>query len=336
MKVANKVQKHLEIIGAVHIDDIATPSESLVSYASNPVKWEHRLGGVASNAACAAARYNNEQKSLSITLSAAVGDDSSSHSLYQTLIQLGVTPKFQIKKNSATGRYSAVMTHDGELFIGLADVSLAESLSAKEIIVRLGDSALDQSPKETKKLSHESDSEPTSANSALLLDANLSSTCLSELSSWAKKHSLPCAAMCVSPAKSVRLSPISSLIDILFCNRREALALTTDQPDNAPLWQLADALTLCGFNQFVLTDGSEPLIVQSSSERITVDISKARSTQNVNGAGDALAGASMAAWLNGYTLIEAVREFGLGQARAVVEGSLQSPHMTDSRSQQTP
>jgi len=328
MKVANKVQKHLEIIGAVHIDDIATPSASLVWKASNPVTWENRLGGVASNAACAAARYNSGQNSLSIKLSAAVGDDSSSRSLYQTLIQLGVTPKFQYKKNTPTGRYTAVMTHDGELFIGLADVSLAESLSAQQVIAQLRENAMIHQLNDSDDLQNTLEAKSMNSNSALLMDANLSASCLSELSKWAKKQSLPCAAMSVSPAKSVRLNPIANLIDILFCNRREALALTSELSDRSTLWQLADALSLCGFKQFVLTDGDEPLIVQSSSERTTLTIPEACTTNNVNGAGDALAGASMAAWMNGYSLTEAVREIGLVQARSVVEGNGQPPLMS--------
>ncbi len=330
MKLPNKDHKHLEIIGAVHIDDIATPSESLVSRASNPVTWERRLGGVASNAACAAARFNSEQKTLSIALSAAVGDDSAARSLYQTLIQLGVTPKFQSQTNAATGRYSAVMTHDGELYIGLADVSLAESLSANDVIKQLDDSTLTRQSDYTGEDS-KIYCDASIRSSALLLDANLSTQCLSELSQWATKHSVPCGAMSVSPAKARRLSSIANHIDILFCNRREAVALIPDMPEDAPLWSMAEALTQIGFKQFVLTDGVEPLIVQALSERTTLQISQANATRNVNGAGDALAGSSMAAWMSGYSLTEAVRDIGLAQAQAVVEGNIESPLMSESQ-----
>jgi len=330
MKLPNKDHKHLEIIGAVHIDDIATPGESLVSRASNPVTWEQRLGGVASNAACAAARYNSKQRALSIALFAAVGDDPASHSLYQTLIQLGVTPKFQNRKNSATGRYCAVMTHDGELYIGLADVSLAESLSAQNVIKQLNESALTQPPKSTSEALNTYGNESMSS-SALLLDANLSMQCLSDISRWAANHSVPCGAMSVSPAKARRLSPIAKHIDILFCNRREAVAIIPEIADDAPLWRMADALMLHGFKQFVLTDGIEPLIVQSLSERTTLEVPQASATRSVNGAGDALAGSSMAAWMNGYSLMEAVRDIGLVEAQAVVEGAIESPLMSNSQ-----
>jgi len=311
--MTNSGTKHLNIIGAIHVDDIATPSSALVPYASNPVSWEQRLGGVAANAACAAARYaativDNTAWTLSVSLTAAVGDDATASSLHKTLETLGVQAKFHAIAGTATGKYSAVMTQEGELFIGLADVSVAESLSGSDAIGLL-ETGIDLE------------------RSVLLIDANLSAQCLARLVDWTTHHSIPCAAMSVSPVKSQRLLPLAPKIDVLFCNRREALALNPALKETASLEQLADALISCNFQRFVLTDGNHPLIIHDSAGRFSLAVPATNITRNVNGAGDALAGASTAAWANGHTLFDAVQQFGLPQARAVVEGDIQSPHV---------
>ncbi len=56
------------------------------------------------------------------------------------------------------------------------------------------------------------------------------------------------------------------------------------------------------------------------SQLLVLTVSK---TSSVNGAGDAMAGASMAAWLTGISLPDAVQRYGLVQAAAVVSGQLQ-------------
>ena len=121
----------LAIIGALHVDDIARSSSPLVSRSSNPVRWEQRLGGVAANAACAAAQCGIGCQTIELT--AAVGDDLLSRSLASALSGCNVTPNLQAMTGYATGRYTAIMDSDGELYLGLADVALAERLGADHV-----------------------------------------------------------------------------------------------------------------------------------------------------------------------------------------------------------
>ena len=299
------------VIGAVHLDDIAQPECPLVSKASNPVTWTQRIGGVGANAACAAARVLCLPTDIKVEIVAAVGSDATASQLKQALYKAGVGTRLIEFKDAATGRYTAIMNDDGELYIGLADVSLAE---------RLGESTDHRIA--TPHASH-----------AVLVDANLSQSYLQTIASQTSESNLPLAAMSVSPAKSLRLLGIAKQIDVLFCNRREALSMNPQLPATTSLDDLADGLAQAGFTQIVLTDGSSPLLIQDNVQRLLVNVPGIESTRTVNGAGDALAGASFAAWVNGMNLIQAVQEVGLAQAAMIVSADHQSAQITSSTKQ---
>lgn len=286
----------LMVVGAVHVDDIAQPLEPLVSRASNPVVWTQKVGGVAANAASAAQRV--KVQGLSVVFLAAVGDDTVAEQLNSALLKCDLDTRLVRLTENATGRYSAVMDFDGELYIGLADVSLAEKLTADDVLARC-----DLGP-----------------NTALLLDANLSENCLTALSAQATTCNSYQAAMSVSPVKTRRLLPLAQQIDLLFCNRREALAMNPQLRDSVSLDTLADNLLTLGFTQFVLTDGAAPLIAQDSQQRHVISVPEVSVAHNVNGAGDALAGATFAAWVAGMGLNEAILNHGLPEASRVVTG----------------
>ena len=293
----------------MHLDDIAQPEHPLVSRASNIVHWTQRIGGVAANAACAATRAVATQElstNRQVELMAAVGDDAIAVQLKQSLEAAGVGPRLHEFQKASTGRYTAIMNHDGELHIGLADVSLAERLGESEDHKITGVDSLQ----------------------AVLVDANLSESYLKKIAEQTATHKIPLAAMSVSPTKSLRLLPIAKQIDVLLCNRREAISMSPHLPKTASLAVLADGLSQSGFKQFVLTDGGAPLLVQNKKQRVNLDVPTVESMQNVNGAGDALAGATFAAWANGMDLAQAVKEIGLTQAAMIVSGEYKAPQIT--------
>ncbi len=296
-------QKCLLVIGAVHVDDIARPDTALVPRASNPVTWTRYIGGVAANAACSAARSLNKSKQLSVEFLAAVGDDATAQQLIQSLGALNVHTRFKQFDSTSTGRYSAVMNHDGELYIGLSDVSLAERLTESMV------------------------NELTDWNGveAVVLDANLSQTCLKALVKKATEHKIPVAAMSVSPVKTQRLVALAGEIDLLICNRREAVAMLEIEPVSADLDILAEGLLELGFNQLVLTDGHEPILIKQGTKATRVSVQHVDCTHHVNGAGDALAGATFAAWASGLSLVDAVAQVGVAASADIVTGRYTPP-----------
>jgi len=294
-------KNRLLFVGAAHVDDIAVSTSALIPRASNPVIWKRYLGGVASNSARAAARtvINGTQ----VTFSAAVGDDAAGRQVEATLKRCAINPHLIFLSGAPTGRYSAIMDADGELHIGLSDVATAESLTLDALQRAIDLTGID----------------------AMMLDTNLSRICLAQLAATCSERKIPLAAMSVSPAKSVRLLPFAKAVTLLFCNRREALALCPQLSLDSTIDALADGLFAQGFSRFVLTDGQSPLVIQDNNDRHCVLVPEVVHTQHVNGAGDALAGATFAAWIQGLSLLDATRDIGLIEAAQSVAGRRPAP-----------
>ena len=241
-------------------------------------------------------------------LVSAIGDDADGGRLHAALRGEGIDCRALRLAGRRTGSYAAVHDASGELYIGLADTGVVESLSAAAVL-----DALDGI-----------------RPAALVLDANLSPDCLRTLLAAPspapstddvprldahRLDEVPRVALAVSPDKALRLSSRLRELDLLFCNRREAAALA-GLPVPAPLDALADALVALGVHRIVLSDGDAPLIVHEGERRASISVPPlAAAPASVNGAGDALAGATLAHWLDADDLEAAVRESGLPAAR---------------------
>lgn len=306
MAAPTRYEDWLLFAGAAHLDDIARSASPLIAKASNTVTWSQSVGGVAANAACAAAQTTGA--SMQICFQGAVGDDVLAVRLETTLQQQGLHCSLQHIEGQATGRYSAIMDHDGELYLGLSDVALAEQFNAASVSAALLGGYC----------------------KGIMLDTNLSESCIESVIDSANQRGVPVAAIGVSPLKCQRLTSSAKKLDILFCNRLEAIAMINARQaadiagDTDPV-NLADSLAQLGFRQFVLTDASAPIIVQSHEARVSIPVTATARTQTVNGAGDALAGSSFAAWCSGQTLSKAVSDVGLRAAQQIVSGERQAP-----------
>lgn len=287
------------IVGGLLVDDIAICTENLRPGSSNPVNWHHRLGGVAANVARVAAQQ------LGVLLIANTGDDEHGKLLAKQLAEQSVSTSLVVWNGENSDRYTAVLNADGELFIGLADTQLVEQMRWCDIKKHL----------------------PKWQPVALVLDANLSQICLSETVNQLTSHyakRVPIYALSVSPAKSIRLLNIADKVDALLCNRREAAALTKlDWQSDINL--LADGLVNQRFSKFVITDGRDPVLVQDQQSRTSIPVPEVQIDKNVNGAGDAMAGAAIVKLTQGVSLAQAIRSAGLEAAQAVLTGSSESP-----------
>ncbi len=286
-------------VGALHVDEVAIPTSDFHPSASNPVRWQRRVGGVATNAARVAARQT------STLLVSVVGNDALGKALPELLKQDNLRTALLTAAEQLTGRYTTVLDNTGNLFVGLADVALVESLSWPQVLTRL----------------------PTPLPLVGLVDANLNANCLYEIASFidtTNSGRTTLAAMTVSPAKAKRLLPISQQIDILFCNRAEA-AVLCNMPRDSAIGHLATGLHAQGFSQFVISDGKDPLLVRDANTEHLIECPHVEVTADVNGAGDALAGATLACWVDNPSLLDCVVHYGLPAATQVLQGEWQAP-----------
>ncbi|MFK7892936.1 MAG: PfkB family carbohydrate kinase [Granulosicoccus sp.] len=296
MKIEKTHDQRLFVAGGLHIDELATVCGAVHMHASNPVSWQHFVGGAAANAAQAMRRV--QAGKTDVVFAAAVGTDNHAQMLTEGLFQTGVQVFEQIVENKNTGRYSAIMDAHGKLLLGLADTSMAELLRAEfvnELISRF---------------------QPAGT----LLDTNLSVPCLSGICKCCEASGIPLGVVAVSPAKAPRVSALATRITVLYCNRGEAEALT-ESPPSTPVYDMCDKLAALGFSRFVLTDGPRDVVVQTPATRDVLPVLSKGAPKTVNGPGDALAGASFARWISGMSLLEAVQNYGLPEALGITSGA---------------
>ncbi len=284
--MSNTVEPDLVIFGALHRDLVATLQSPHQEGASNPVNFALSSGGVGANAARAAIRSGHVQ---TLRLVAPAGSTGLAPDVATSGFE-GIDICPVPVPGAQAGRYVAIVDTDGEVINGYADTSACDSADAVSLMNEC----------------------PASARS-MVVDANLSTRTMETLLS-----SLPIAryALAVSPHKARKLMTLAKLVDTLFCNRLEAASIT-GLPADEPLPTLSKALVDCGFNTHVLTDGAADILVVDAGSRspVAVESLKLTVSGNAHGAGDALAGATIAACHAGETLVSAVANAGLTAAR---------------------
>lgn len=276
----------LVIFGALHRDLVGVLKTAHQTEASNPVTFSLRTGGVGANVARAIIHSRQVE---TVCLVAPVGADGLEPELAVVGFE-GVDVCPVSVPGASAGRYVAIVDERGELVSGYSDTTACESVDHVSLLNLC----------------------PPAART-VVLDANLSEATLSGLVTALPVQRI---ALAVSPFKARRLLPIAAQINTLFCNRREAAALT-DLPIDSTSKALSEALVTVGFAGHVLTDGSAPITVCENDTTSVIDVPFAASPSaggNTNGAGDALAGATIGACHAGTTLRDSVSTSGLAAA----------------------
>jgi sugar/nucleoside kinase (ribokinase family) len=204
-----------------------------------------------------------------------------------------------------TPSYTALIDREGELIVGFADMALYDLAFPKQI--------------RRAKVR-----EVIACADAVLCDANLPSTALERLVALAVGR--PVFAIAISPAKAVRLAPVLGGLELVFMNRREAIALAGSSADAAGQ-DLVDSLRRAGLRSGVVTAGEGPVLGFDDAGAFSILPPPPRKVADVTGAGDALAGATVAALLRGLPLRPALRE-GVAAATLAIESAAAVPVFT--------
>lgn len=281
-------------VGGAHMDRIGHVSGAFHAGASNPGRLVTSVGGGALNALRNAVLRGAGPAAL---LSARGGDHDGAI-LAETIEAAGIGDLSAVFLDRRTASYTAILSGDGEQIAGLADMAIYETALPRQLRRKALREAI--------------------ANArAILVDANLPEAALRAV---AERAAGPIFAIAISPAKAPRLTAIAPRIHTVFMNRREAKALTGH--DDAR--QCLDGLAALGFSRAVITDGSRAVLVLEGEARSAVIPPPASKVADVTGAGDALAGATLAALLkDGRSgLSDAVRS---GVAAAQLTLRVESP-----------
>jgi sugar/nucleoside kinase (ribokinase family) len=282
------------VFGGATLDRVARSSAPPVMGASNPGTVRHLPGGVGFNVATVLARLGFPTRMVT-----AVGNDAAGEAIIGAAKTAGIdTAGMTTVKGATTAGYHATFDDRGNLIIGIADMKICDQITPTAIVEAVAKSA---------------------PGDFWVVDANLPEATLAFLAQEAASARRPLAALTVSPAKAVRLTPILETITYLFTNRKEAAALLDRDPDDASLSPIGLATELAGrrHTNIIVTNGADPLAVAVDSEVRSFAPLRAAS-KGVNGAGDSLAAGTILALAEGHALHDAIR-FGLAAAALAVE-----------------
>ncbi|MCB1383784.1 MAG: carbohydrate kinase [Notoacmeibacter sp.] len=286
-------------VGGAHPDRRGQVAGAYVPGASNPGSMRESIGGGVFNAARVAAASG-----LQVSLVSVRGGDASGAMVEAAIAGAGLADLSPTFLDRRTPSYTSLLDRSGEQIAGLADMALYDVAFARILRRKPVRAAL-------------------AAADAVLCDANPSSEALEALAVAAGGK--PLHAIAVSPAKVVRLAPLLPQLACLFMNRAEAVALAAAVTSKGPANPL-DAVAGAGLRAAVITGGAGPLAVLQNGRQTTLLPPQAEALRDVTGAGDALAGATVAALMAGADLREALLH-GMAAAAATVEtrDSIASP-----------
>lgn len=278
-------------VGGAHLDRRGQVSGAYVPGASNPGRLSEEVGGVVFNAA-----RNAIQRGIETALLSVRGGDGAGEAVARAIAAAGISDLSAVFLDRTTPSYTALLDQDGELIAGLADMELYELAFPKQVRrAKLRDAV--------------------AAADAVLCDTNLPAVALETLFSVAAGR--PIFAIAISPAKAIRLANELATLSCLFMNGNEARALS-GLDMNASSDEMIDALRHRGLANGVITAGGGTVLGFDEDGAFGIKPPTARRIVDVTGAGDALAGATIAALLHGARLRDALRP-GLAAAMLTVE-----------------
>jgi pseudouridine kinase len=268
-------------IGGAHIDRRGQVTGTYVPGASNPGRMSEDVGGGVFNAL-----RNAVQRGVDASLMSVRGADAAGENVARAVSDARIRDLSAVFLDRATPSYTALIDRDGEVIAGLADMALYELAFAKQ-------------------LRRSKARDEAAAADAILTDANLAAEALARVAELAQGK--PLFAIAISPAKVVRLSDVLTRVTCLFMNLREAASLAAIGADaGAPA--IAARLGEAGLGCGVITEGGNAVTGFDADGIFAIMPPKPAAVADATGAGDALAGATVAAMMYGKPLRQALRE----------------------------
>ncbi|RUW61746.1 carbohydrate kinase family protein [Mesorhizobium sp. M7A.F.Ca.US.008.03.1.1] len=287
-------------VGGAHIDRRGQVSGPYVPAASNPGTMREDVGGGVFNALRSAVR-----RGVSASLMSVRGGDAAADTVSRAIAEAGIADLSAVFLDRTTPSYTALIDSEGELIVGFADMALYDLAFPKQI--------------RRSKVR-----EVIAAADAILCDANLPSSALERMVALAAGK--PVFAIAISPAKVTRLIPVLKELSLVFMNRREAMVLA-GVAANATEREVVDGLRCSGLVSGVVTAGGSAMLGFDDAGAFSILPPPPRKVADVTGAGDALAGATVAALLHGLPLRAALRE-GIAGATLAIESANAVPEFT--------
>ncbi|MDY6215380.1 carbohydrate kinase [Actinobacillus porcinus] len=261
-------------IGAANLDKKIKTDHELQGYTSNPITSKVSIGGVVRNIAENLGRLEQE-----VILISTVGSDPEWSRIKALSSPFMNTESVITLEGQSTGCYTALLDIDGEMYLGLADMSIYDHFKPELLIKR------QQYLRNAK---------------CLVVDLNCPKETVEFLCAYATKHQIKLAVIAVSEPKMKHLPRQLAGVDCLFINKGELGAfvgrvLNTDESLKSAVNEVLDL----GVKQIILTAGAKGVLSANQSHYQWYPVKQLASSKivDVTGAGDSFSAAYIDAWL---------------------------------------
>ena len=263
-------------IGAANLDKKIKTDQELQGYTSNPITSKVSIGGVVRNIAENLGRLEQD-----VVLISTVGNDPEWSRIKALSSPFMNTESVITLEGQSTGCYTALLDVDGEMYLGLADMSIYDHFKPELLI------------KQQQYLRNAK---------CLVVDLNCPKETLEFLCAYAQKQQIKLAIIAVSEPKMSHLPKQLAGVDCLFINKGELGAFVGRVLDSED--KLKDAVNEVlsyGVQQIILTAGAKGVLSANADhyEWHTVKQIEPSKIVDVTGAGDSFSAAYIDAWLHG-------------------------------------
>lgn len=268
---------------------------------STPSRMVTHFGGNARNVAENLARLGENVALLSL-----VGDDSNGRSLLDHAARAGVDVRgCEVVRGRSTAEFAAVMTQDGDLVIGVADMRVIDGLNAGHI---------------------ERYRQQIADAKAVFVDCNPSNEFLHSLIEHARSGAQLLAVEAVSESKVRKLPDDLHGVGILFLNENEAAMYLNDVERQTPAVERAAELQRRGARYVIMTLGDRGVLVAGETMQTQHPV-QATQTDST-GASDAFIAGTLYRLIRGDALHDATRVGALLSALTIESSSTVAPDLS--------
>ncbi|HCT7974311.1 TPA: winged helix-turn-helix transcriptional regulator [Staphylococcus aureus] len=280
-------------IGAGNVDRKFYVHKDLVAETSNPVTSTRSIGGVARNIAENLGRLGETVAFLS-----ASGQDSEWEMIKRLSTPFMNLDHVQQFENASTGSYTALISKEGDMTYGLADMEVFDYITPEFLIKR---------------------SHLLKKAKCIIVDLNLGKEALNFLCAYTTKHQIKLVITTVSSPKMKNMPDSLHAIDWIITNKDETetyLNLKIESTDDLKI--AAKRWNDLGVKNVIVTNGVKELIYRSGEEEIIKSVMPSNSVKDVTGAGDSFCAAVVYSWLNGMST-EDILIAGMVNAKKTIE-----------------
>lgn len=293
--------KNIYCIGAMNVDRKFTLTEEMVLKTSNPAVSSVSVGGVVRNIAESLGRLGYEVSLFSL---GGLDEDfniiKTATEPYANMQHVSQIPGF------ATGMYNAILDHDGEMQLAIADMEINEEMNRAWI-----------SQYESILIQAE----------LIVIDLNLPKETVEYLIDLGRKHQVDIFVIPVSGPKMKRLPADLTGVTWLIINQDESESYFKTQVTNEEEFQqLVDRWLATGVENVVITRGiKKSAYGNQKGERLNLQPPTVEKVIDVTGAGDGYSSGIIMGHLEGLSPKESI-QLGMTNSYHIIQGDTNVRH----------